>query len=73
MAKECCNSQEKRCPRSALHKEIALLGNPNAGNNGFAGRGEGSFRSPYGTGPRGRGNPGYGQNPEGSNRFKNDH
>ncbi|MEZ5451870.1 MAG: Fe(2+) transporter permease subunit FeoB [Thiothrix sp.] len=31
MAKECCNAQEKRCPRSALHKEIALLGNPNAG------------------------------------------
>ncbi len=31
MAKECCNSQEKRCTKSALHKEIALLGNPNAG------------------------------------------
>lgn len=29
--KECCNSQERRCPRSSLHKEIALLGNPNAG------------------------------------------
>lgn len=31
MAKECCSAQEKRCPRSALHKKIALLGNPNAG------------------------------------------
>jgi ferrous iron transport protein B len=29
--KECCNAQEKRCPRSSLYKEIALLGNPNAG------------------------------------------
>lgn len=29
--KECCNAQEQRCPRASLHKEIALLGNPNAG------------------------------------------
>lgn len=31
MAKECCGPQEKRCPKSALPREIALLGNPNAG------------------------------------------
>jgi ferrous iron transport protein B len=31
VAKACCNTQEKRCPKTALHKEIALLGNPNAG------------------------------------------
>ena len=62
---------EPRPPRSGGYGSYG--GNPNAGNNGFAGRGEGSFRSPYGTGPRGRGNPGYGQNPEGGNRFKNDH
>ncbi len=31
MAKECCNANEKRCPKAALHREVALLGNPNAG------------------------------------------
>ncbi len=31
MAKECCNADEKRCPKTALHREVALLGNPNAG------------------------------------------
>lgn len=31
MAPECCNANEKRCPRNALHREVALLGNPNAG------------------------------------------
>ncbi len=31
MPQECCNANEKRCPRNALHREVALLGNPNAG------------------------------------------
>ncbi len=31
MAKECCTAKEKRCPKASLHREIALLGNPNAG------------------------------------------
>lgn len=31
MPQECCQSNEKRCARNALHREIALLGNPNAG------------------------------------------
>ncbi|WGZ95873.1 MAG: Fe(2+) transporter permease subunit FeoB [Candidatus Thiothrix putei] len=31
MPKECCNAHEARCPRSMLHRKIALLGNPNAG------------------------------------------
>lgn len=31
MAKECCNPQEKRCPKAMLYRKIALLGNPNAG------------------------------------------
>ena len=31
MAKSCCNTSEKRCPKAALHRELALIGNPNAG------------------------------------------
>ena len=31
MAKECCNTNEKRCSKVLLHRKIALLGNPNAG------------------------------------------
>jgi ferrous iron transport protein B len=31
MAKACCNTDEKRCPKTLLPREIALLGNPNAG------------------------------------------
>lgn len=31
MAKSCCETDEKRCPRSLIHRKIALLGNPNAG------------------------------------------
>ena len=39
---------------------------------GYAGRGEGNFRSPYGTGPRNRGNGGgYGQGSDGASRYRN--
>ena len=31
MSKECCNATERRCPKVLLPREIALLGNPNAG------------------------------------------
>ena len=31
MSKECCNAIERRCPKVLLPREIALLGNPNAG------------------------------------------
>lgn len=37
---------------------------------GYAGRGEGGFRSPYGTGPRGRGNN-YSTLPDGNTRYRN--
>lgn len=42
-------------------------------NNGYAGRNEGSFRSPYGTGPRNRANAGYGQGNDRSENYRNDH
>ena len=29
--KECCNPTERRCPKAQLPREIALVGNPNAG------------------------------------------
>lgn len=49
-------------------------GYANGNNNGYAGRNEGSFRSPYGTGPRNRGNPSYEQSGHGapSERYRND-
>ena len=31
MTKACCEPTEKRCPRTMLHRKIALVGNPNAG------------------------------------------
>lgn len=31
MPQECYNANEKRYPRNVLHREVALLGNPNAG------------------------------------------
>lgn len=42
-------------------------------NNGYAGRNEGNFRSPYGTGPRNRSNGGYGQGNDGGGNYRNDH
>ena len=41
-----------------------------AGGNGYAGRNEGNFRSPYGTGPRNRNSFGHDQ---GNSRFSNEH
>ena len=41
-------------------------------NSGYAGRNEGNFRSPYGTGPRNRSNPAYGQGNEGGGNYRNE-
>lgn len=60
---------EPRPPRSQGYG--GGYASPN-GNN-YAGRNEGSFRSPYGTGPRNRSNPGSDQGHGGGNRFRNDY
>ncbi len=31
MAKTCCDTETKRCPKSQLYRQLALVGNPNAG------------------------------------------
>ncbi len=41
-------------------------------NGGYAGRNEGSFRSPYGTGPRNRQNTGHNPVNYGDNPYRND-
>lgn len=46
-------------------------GYPNT-NNGYAGRNEGNFRSPYGTGSRNRANPAYGQSNTSGNNYRNE-
>lgn len=56
---------EPRTPRSTGR----YGGNAEPAPAGYAGRGEGGFRSPYGTGPRGRGN-GYAA-AEGNGRYRN--
>ncbi|MGN1055413.1 MAG: RNA recognition motif domain-containing protein [Comamonas sp.] len=67
---------EPRPPRSGGYG-----GGYNQGGNpggGYAGRSEGNFRSPYGTGPRGRNNSNYDQSGNGggdysnNNRYRND-
>ena len=47
-------------------------GYQSAGNSGYAGRNEGSFRSPYGTGPRNRSSAGYGNSNDGGGHYRND-
>ncbi|HEY4665648.1 MAG TPA: RNA-binding protein [Comamonas sp.] len=60
---------EPRAPRTGGYG-----GGYSNGNNGsYAGRNEGSFRSPYGTGPRNRSNPNYEQATHGGGeRYRND-
>ncbi|WP_287918337.1 RNA-binding protein [Comamonas sp.] len=41
-------------------------------SGGYAGRNEGSFRSPYGTGPRNRQNTGHGSINHGGGTYRND-
>lgn len=41
-------------------------------SNGYAGRNEGGFRSPYGTGPRNRTATGFGQGNDGGNNYRNE-
>lgn len=45
---------------------------PSNNQGGYAGRGEGGFRSPYGTGPRGRTNQGtFGSGNDNNGRYRN--
>lgn len=62
---------EPRAPRSGGYGGNNSAG-AGFGQGGYAGRGEGGFRSPYGTGPRGRNNQsGYGQGNDNGSRYRN--
>lgn len=54
---------EPRAPRAGGYANTS---------HGYAGRNEGNFRSPYGTGPRNRGN-GQGQGNEGGGNYRHEH
>lgn len=61
---------EPRAPRN--HSYNANGGGYNNTPNGYAGRSEGGFRSPYGTGARNRGyTNAYSGNAEGAGRYRN--
>lgn len=58
---------ESRPPRNSGYD-----GGYPSSNNGYAGRNESNFRSPYGTGPRNRGNAGYTPGHDSSGNYRNE-